>query len=215
MSWNWEDIQLIISARLTRPLPGAAAHEPLRAKPLGPIVPKFEHGVPPRSGSVLLLLCPDSGKILFPLIKRPEYQGMHSGQISLPGGKAEPGESPVDTAIREAHEEIGVKPESVRVLGMLSQFYVIPSNIMVTPVVGVVDCQPDYNPDPTEVVRIVNGNLYDLLPDAAVRIKEIEVAGRYRMLAPHFEIEGEIVWGATAMMLNEFRVILREVIGYT
>lgn len=207
------DLLLAVEEGMKAGLPGARAHEPMRAKPLGPVIPKFEHKTPPRSGSVLLLLCPESGVIRFPLIKRPEYQGMHSGQISLPGGKAEPGELPVQTALREAYEEIGVQPEFVRVLGTLSQFYVIPSNILVTPVVGVSANEPVYCPDASEVVRIIQGNLFDLLADDAVREKEIEVAGRYRMRAPHFEIEGEVVWGATAMMLNEFRVMLREALG--
>ena len=213
MNLSAHDLLLVAEAGLKAGLPGARAHEPMRAKPLGPVIPKFEHNTPPRSGSVLLLLCPESGLIRFPLIKRPEYQGMHSGQISLPGGKAEPGENPVDTALREAHEEIGIDPDSVRVMGTLSQFYVIPSNIMVTPVVGLAVSQPAYCPDASEVVRILHGNLAELLSDEAVKQTEIEVAGRYRMLAPHFEIDGEIVWGATAMMLNEFRTILRETIG--
>lgn len=213
MNLSVVDLLAAVESCMKGGLPGARAHEPMRARPLGPVIPKFEHNSPPRTGSVLLLLCPDSGVIRFPLIKRPEYQGMHSGQISLPGGKAEPGESPVDTALREAHEEIGIDPSSVRVLGTLSQFYVIPSNIMVTPVLGVTVSQPVYCPDASEVVRILQGNLTDLLPDEAVKQKEIEVAGRYRMLAPHFEIEGEVVWGATAMMLNEFRVMLRETLG--
>ncbi len=213
MNVSAADLLLAAEESMKGGLPGARAHEPLRAKPLGPVIPKFEHSTPPRSGSVLLLLCPGSDIIRFPLIKRPEYQGMHSGQISLPGGKAEPGENPVDTALREAHEEIGIDPASVRVLGTLSQFYVVPSNIIVTPVVGLAASQPDFCPDASEVVRILHGNLAELLPDEAIKKKEIEVAGRYRMLAPHFEIEGEIVWGATAMMLNEFRAMLRETLG--
>lgn len=214
LNFSIDELQDLVHQALRVPLPGTRAHEPLRAKPLGPVVPKFNHAVPPRAGSVLLLLCPDSGIIRFPLIKRPEYQGLHSGQISLPGGKAEPGESSIETALREAREEIGVDPVKVKVLGTLSQFYVIPSNFMVTPVVALAEAQPDYQPDAQEVVRILQGNLHELLADDAVRIKEIEVSGRYRMLAPHFEIEGEIVWGATAMMLNEFRIMLRECLGY-
>ncbi|GIV36349.1 MAG: coenzyme A pyrophosphatase [Cyclobacteriaceae bacterium] len=204
------DYQYIKLCLLGNRLPGARAHEPLRAKPIGQEVPRFNHSIPPRKGSVLLLLCPESDNFRFPLIKRPEYAGMHSGQISLPGGKAEPGETPVQTALREANEEIGVDPGAVKVVGCLSDFYVIPSNILVTPVVGILSSRQVFRPDKQEVVRIIEGRLSELLRDDAVKEKEIEVAGRYRMWAPHFEIEGEVVWGATAMMLNEFRVLLRE-----
>ncbi len=204
------DYQYIKLCFLNNTLPGARAHEPLRAKPVGPQIPRFNHSVPPRKGSVLLLLCPESEGFRFPLIKRPEYSGMHSGQISLPGGKAEPGETKIQTALREAREEIGVDPEKVKVVGCLSDFYVVPSNILVTPVVGVLNSRQLFRPHEQEVVRIIEGRISELLRDDAVKEKEIEVAGRYRMWAPHFEIEGEVVWGATAMMLNEFRVLLRE-----
>src|SRR6478609_11481933 len=90
-----------LSTRLTQPLLGSAAHEPMRANPVGPVRPKFEHQLPPKPGSVLILLYEDGRKIKFPLIKRPEYPGAHSGQISLPGGKAEPGENYLQTALRE------------------------------------------------------------------------------------------------------------------
>jgi 8-oxo-dGTP pyrophosphatase MutT (NUDIX family) len=159
---------------------------------------------------VLLLLCADAAGFRIPFIKRPLYSGMHSGQISLPGGKAEEGETPVQTALREASEEIGVDPALVKVAGTLTDFYVIPSNILVTPVVGVVPCRPVYRPDAQEVVKVIEGNLADLLADDAVKEKEIEVGGLYRMLAPHFEVEGEVVWGATAMILNEFRMVMNE-----
>jgi hypothetical protein len=84
---------------------------------------------------------------------------------------------------------------------------------MVTPVVGVTTSPVSFAPDRHEVVRILFGKLSEIIPDQAIKTKEILVANRYRMLAPHFEIDGEVVWGATAMMLNEFRMVLREVVG--
>ncbi len=201
-----------IRNRLGGSLPGSRAHEPLRAKPLGNSIPKFEHTLPPKPGSVLLLLSPQSDTFIFPLIKRPDYSGLHSGQVSFPGGKAETGETAVETALREAKEEIGVDPSAVRVIGQLSSFFVIPSNFMVTPVVGYTQSSVELIPDRHEVARILFGKIADLVGDEAVKTKQIQVAGRYTMEAPHFEIDGEIVWGATAMMLNEFRLILKEII---
>lgn len=202
-----------LEQRLLQPLPGAVAHEPLRATPIGSVIPKFEHKLPPKPGSVLILLYEGAdGRIKFPLIKRPEYMGAHSGQVSFPGGKAETGETIIETALREAEEEIGVKSTDVKVLGRLSDFFVIPSNFMVAPVVGCLDRQAAFAPDPIEVVRILGGDLESLIAEDAARVKEITAAGRFQMMAPHFEVEGEVVWGATAMMLNEFRMVVKEIV---
>jgi 8-oxo-dGTP pyrophosphatase MutT (NUDIX family) len=201
-----------LSIRLTQPLPGSVAHEPMRATPVGPIKSKFEHELPPKPGSVLILLYEDEGKIKFPLIKRPEYLGAHSGQISLPGGKAEPGENYIQTALREGEEEIGVHSAELKVIGRLSDFFVIPSNYMIVPVVAYSITKPKFIPQESEVVKILEGDLDELIGDDAIQTKEILAAKMYPMLAPHFLIEDEIVWGATAMMLNEFRMIVREIL---
>ncbi len=195
---------------LKGPLPGATAHEPLRATAVGEIRPVFEHKTPPKPGSVLILLYPDRGEIRFPLTKRPEYLGAHSGQVSLPGGKAEAGETPIETALREGEEEIGVRASDIEVIGTLSNFFVIPSNFMVTPVVGIQRSKPLFTPDPVEVVRVLEGTVRDLVRDDAVAVKEITAARVYRLQAPHFLIEDEVVWGATAMMLNELRMVMRD-----
>jgi 8-oxo-dGTP pyrophosphatase MutT (NUDIX family) len=201
-----------LSERLKHELPSALAHDPLRAVPVGPFQPKFKSHAPTRPGSVLILLFPDEGDIKFPLIKRPEYIGVHGGQISLPGGKAEAGENSIETALREAEEEIGVDSHSVSILGRLTEFHVIPSNFLITPVVASIERKPEWIPDPYEVAGILTGRISELIREDAVRTTEILAAGQYRMNAPHFNIENEIVWGATAMMLNEFRMVLREII---
>lgn len=209
----WPSLLDQLQQRLQQPLPGAEAHEPLRATPTGLIKPKFDHSLPPKPGSVMILLYPDSGQIKFPLTKRHEYLGAHGGQVSLPGGKAEPGETAIETALRETEEEIGVKAQQIKVIGELSQFFVMPSNFMVIPVVGFVEQRPVYQAQQSEVVRIIEGDISDLIRPDAIRTKEILAAKMYPMLAPHFEIEGEVVWGATAMMLNELRVIVREILA--
>ena len=198
--------------RLKFELPSALAHDPLRAIPVGPNVPKFKTSVPPRPGSVLILLYEENGEIKFPLIKRPDYIGAHGGQVSLPGGKTEPGEDSIQTALRETKEEIGIPGEQINVLGRLTEFHVIPSNYMITPVVASLTGEPVFIPDPYEVSKIIHGTIRNLIKDDAVITKEILAGETYRMQAPHFEIEGEIVWGATAMMLNELRLILREIL---
>jgi 8-oxo-dGTP pyrophosphatase MutT (NUDIX family) len=198
--------------RLKLQLPSALAHDPLRAVPVGPLFPKFKTEAAPRPGSVLILLYEDNGEIKFPLIKRPDYPGTHGGQVSLPGGKMELGEDSIQTALREANEEIGVSGQDVNILGRLSEFHVIPSNYIITPVVGAIPYKPEFIPDAFEVARILEGGIDQLMRDDAVLVTEILAAGQYKMRAPHFIFDEEIVWGATAMMLNEFRVILREIV---
>lgn len=199
-----------LASRLKEELPGSIAHEPLRALPIGNVKPKFEHKSPPKPGSVLILLYEENGNWYFPLTKRQDYLGTHSGQISLPGGKAEPGENAIDTALRETEEEIGIRGTHIEVIGTLSDFFVIPSNFMVTPVVAKLNSAPQFKPDPKEVNKILKGSINDLLTDDAIQIREIVVAKTFEMQAPHFWLDNEIVWGATAMMLNEFRMVLRD-----
>ena len=202
-----------LKERLRHPLPGPVAHERMRAIPKGPLRPQFQHKTPPKAGSVLILLFPDNGRIKFPLTLRADYGGTHSGQVSLPGGKAEPGETIVETALRECQEEIGVMRQRITVIGRLSDFFVIPSNFMVSPVIGFTKARPVYVADPVEVARIMEGDLGRLISDDAIREREILAARQFPMIAPHFEVEDQIVWGATAMMLNELRTIVLEAIG--
>ena len=200
----------LVKERLAGALPGQAAHDIFKATPVGDVRPVFEHQHPPRPGGVLILLYEYNGIVKFPLIRRQEYLGAHSGQVSLPGGKAEAGEDAVGTALRECEEEIGVKRDNVTVLGRLSDFFVIPSNYLVTPIVACIHPKPVFRPDPYEVSHVFEARLQDVLREDAVKQKEILVGGKYRMMAPHFDIENEVVWGATAMMLNELRVVLRQ-----
>ncbi|CAN5320232.1 CoA pyrophosphatase [soil metagenome] len=199
-----------LSDRLRKELPGALAHEPLRAISLGDIRPSFTHKDPPRPGAVVILLYEEDGKLYFPLTQRAEYAGAHSGQISLPGGKSEDGETIDQTGLRETWEEIGIEPGKVEVLGKLSDFFVIPSNFMVTPIVGYHRGVPSFVPDPFEVAKILRGSVEDMSHEDAIQVKEIMAASIFRMQAPHFLIEGQVVWGATAMILNEFRTVLKE-----
>jgi 8-oxo-dGTP pyrophosphatase MutT (NUDIX family) len=178
---NLEELVGKLEQRLKLPLPGAEAHEPLRAVPAGIIKPRFEHKSPPKPGGVLILLYQEEGVIKFPLTQRQDYLGTHGGQISLPGGKAEPDEDIIATALREGEEEIGVDRSSIKVVGQLSNFFVIPSNFMVTPVIGYLASTPRFNPDPKEVARVLEGRVDQLIRPDAVLTKEIIAAKMYPM----------------------------------
>jgi len=151
------------------------------------------------------------GKYYFPLIQRPDYGGVHGGQIGLPGGKEEPHDQDrIATAIRETGEEIGVDVTQINVLGIMTELYVQASNYNVLPVLGYFPHIPEYYPDPLEVSDVIECSLDELLNDDIMKEKELIVQKNLKIRAPYFEIDGHTVWGATAMMLSEFKIILKE-----
>ena len=163
-----------------------------------------------RKGSVLILLYPDQNGLFVPLMVRPVYNGHHSGQISLPGGKQEP-EDPdrIFTALRESHEELGIDPEKVQVLGTLTELYIPPSNFQVLPVVGWTPQKPDFVPDPVEVAAIVEVPLEQLLNNKNIKQTKRLLSTGFSFETPCYFVEEQEVWGATAMILSEFLEVVR------
>lgn len=165
---------------------------------------------PPRLGGVMVLLYPDQHGIHIPLMKRPEYDGAHSGQVSFPGGKLENVDTDlIDTALRETHEEIGVPREQIEVLGNLSELFIIASNFKVLPTVGVVREKPKFIPDPIEVEDVLPMAINALNDYSIRKVKEMRFPP-YTIFSPYFDVRGEVVWGATAMMLSELAELVRE-----
>ena len=193
-----------LRVKLMQPLPGAASQMLMAS-----MRRVMEHGrtkVPDgvKKGGVLVLLYPSDGKIFIVFMKRTEYPGVHSGQVSFPGGGWEPGdESMTKTALREAEEEIGVDQKTVNILGQLSDLFIPPSNFLVTPVVGYTEQRPAFIPDPVEVERILEVSLDHLLLKETRQVREITVFPDNRMRVPCFYAGGDIIWGATAMIINE------------
>ena len=162
--------------------------------------------------SVLMLLYHDNGKVYLPLTKRHDYKGTHGGQISLPGGKHEEGDdSRIATALREAEEEVGVAKNTIEVVGTLSEIYIPPSNFKVLPVVGIHSGKPNFVREEFEVEEIIEAELYDFLDHGNRKSKDIEVRGGVLRDVPYFEIQGHVVWGATAMMMSELIYILENI----
>jgi 8-oxo-dGTP pyrophosphatase MutT (NUDIX family) len=166
-----------------------------------------------KRSSVLILLYPFMDEIGLVLMQRPEYGGVHGGQISLPGGKQEDDdESLVFTALREAQEELGIIPAEVQVLGQLTEMYIPPSNFLVTPVAGFVTHRPSFVADPKEVAGIIEIGLNELLDERNRKMKKMKIRYGFSLKVPCYEISGHVIWGATAMILSEFREVVLETI---
>jgi 8-oxo-dGTP pyrophosphatase MutT (NUDIX family) len=169
-----------------------------------------------RPAAVLVLLAPDAaGDARVLLIRRTSYDGHHSGEVSFPGGAAEPGDaSLVDTALREATEEVGLDAETIglRVIGELEPFWIPVSNFRVTPVIALADRLPQaWRADPREVAAIVEAPVAAFLPDAEITIMERDVREwriRYGAYALPELGDGPAVWGATARILGQLGSLL-------
>jgi 8-oxo-dGTP pyrophosphatase MutT (NUDIX family) len=164
----------------------------------------------PRRAAVLVLLYPHEGRVCFPLMRRTVLGvDAHSGQISLPGGSREPQETPEQTALREAHEELGIRLDQVRVLGRLSPHFIPVSGFRVVPVVATAAHAPDYRPDPKEVDAVLVSSLDELdLPGSEGTFAR-EIRGRSYDI-PCWRLGGShVLWGATAMILAELLAVAR------
>jgi 8-oxo-dGTP pyrophosphatase MutT (NUDIX family) len=162
-----------------------------------------------RVAAVLILLYPEKGSIHTVLMQRPEYEGVHGGQISFPGGKQErEDENIVQTALREAYEETGIDPSKVEVIGTLTPLFIPVSNMIVTPVLGWTDEKPLFNYRPEEVVFLIDADLMRLIKPSIVRTKPFEIRGEL-VQVKYFHYDDNIIWGATAMILHELLVIIK------
>jgi 8-oxo-dGTP pyrophosphatase MutT (NUDIX family) len=164
-----------------------------------------------RSAAVLaLLFADDAGLARIVLTERLSYDGYHSGEVSLPGGKAEPDDpGPVETALREAAEEVGLDATAaaVTVVGTLDEVFIPVSDFRITPVVAVAARAPLLTPNPAEVARILEPPVSTFLPDAPVEIVE-RVIRDWPLRYGGYRIEGFHVWGATARILGQLGAIL-------
>lgn len=154
-----------------------------------------------KPSSVLLLLFIEKNELFVCLIKRPATMKHHAGQIALPGGRIDFGETPLETALRETWEEIGITADKIEILGSLSELFVDVSGFLIRPFVGWLNEKPVFKINPAEVEKTL---LFPLLrfKDQLEETELETISGR--LTVPCFHFENEVVWGATAMILSEF-----------
>lgn len=197
---------------LTRPLPGLEAQLTMAPSPrVGWDPLKVPDGT--RTGAALVLVYPHNDTFVMPLTVRASSLRNHTGQVSLPGGRVDEGETIEAAALREAEEEIGVARGSVRVLGRLTPLHIPVSNFLLHPVVGFVPARPQFLRAEWEVARIIEPTLAQLREPATIKreVRHRTTAGETIQIdVPFYDVDSEKVWGATAMVLAEFCAILPE-----
>jgi 8-oxo-dGTP pyrophosphatase MutT (NUDIX family) len=162
-------------------------------------------GIALRYASVALPVFVKDGAWHIALMKRTEYPGVHSGQISIPGGEVEAHDADrLATALREFEEEMGVDLSQAPIVQGLSERFIPPSRFVVTPFVALLEGEPEWEVDPAEVARVLTLPVSALLDDRSMQSVPIEIKRGVRVELPAYQWDGEVIWGATAIMLTEF-----------
>ncbi len=200
-------IELRLLAAFGGSLPGLEAHHRLAPVPRAPW-PAGTSADAPRMAAALLLLYPlPNGDVALPLTVRSEGLARHSGQVSLPGGVLDDGETVEQAALREAGEEVGLDPRLIRILGQLTPIAIPVSGFLLHPIVGVAEERPDFQPAVGEVDHILEVPLVDF-GDPARLHRGQRVRDGLPIEYAYFDLSGHQVWGATAMVLAELLVAL-------
>ncbi|GGG58558.1 NUDIX hydrolase [Bizionia arctica] len=167
-----------------------------------------------KMAGVMALFYPDTlQQTHLVLILRKTYKGVHSAQVGFPGGKLEITDSSIKAAaIRETFEEIGVPQNDIEVLKKLTQVYIPPSNFFVQPFIGISRMTPKFIKQDEEVEAILEISLIDFINENNVVTKTVSTSYNVDVLVPAFNLNGHVVWGATAMMLSEIKDLLKELL---
>ncbi len=146
------------------------------------------------------------------LILRKTYKGVHSAQVGFPGGKLEEGETIQDAALRETEEEVGIPRDAISVLKKLTEIFIPPSNFFVQPFLGITTDTPKFVPQEVEVEALIEVSLVDFMDDGNITTQNLSTSYATSIEVPAFKLNEHIIWGATAMMLNEVRELLKKVL---
>ncbi|MBI4649504.1 MAG: CoA pyrophosphatase [Bacteroidia bacterium] len=163
------------------------------------------------NASVLILLYPNNNEPYSVFILRHKYNGPHSEQICLPGGKSNNKEDIIETALRETREELGIETKTIKVIGCLTSLHIPVSNITVFPVVAYLNKRPDFKPNKKEVKELIEIRVEDLLLSKNIKTKILEI-NEQKITVPYYLAQEFHIWGATAMILSEFLEIFKKLI---
>lgn len=193
-------------------LPGEEAHISMMPvnRPLSSNAIKKAINV--KESAVAVVLFEENGMQHCTLIQRPSYEGNHSGQVSFPGGKREKNDENLSfTAIRECWEEVGIRLTENHLIGKLTSVYIPVSNFHVEPFLFFYPEIPEFKPDEREVESIFTITINDLLDDSNLSTMEVMISDAVKMKnIPCFQISDKQIWGATALILNELKFILKK-----
>lgn len=206
-----KDWQERLKQKLMEPKPGRDAHDKMSSLKRQTETPDEIPGNA-RKAAVLILLKENEDSLVFPLIQRPSYDGVHSGQMAFPGGKYdETDEDLIETALRECSEEIGINVDRDKVLGTLSDIYIPPSNMHVVPVVANYNQVFDYDIDEYEVDKVVETTIAHIQNIDNQKEYVINLDNGLKYKTPAFDVYGHTVWGATAMILSELLMVIEKI----
>jgi len=211
---DFESFKIRLKERLKQPLPGEAVQFKMAPVRRLTFQEYYELGNrnPVRS-AVLICLYPFNDAVFTVLMLRPSKQGVHSDQVSFPGGRYEDGDGDLQmTALREAHEEMGINRQSVEVIGPLTQVYIPVSNSLVQPFIGVVSDQPIFRKHDVEVSEIIEADVRIFLDPTIKGNGSFPTLNNLQIEAPFYNLANHRIWGATAMMLSELEVILLDIL---
>jgi 8-oxo-dGTP pyrophosphatase MutT (NUDIX family) len=193
---------------------GEEAHIKMAPKERITLMKNFDVAISnPKKASILMLIYPKKSKSHLVLILRASYNGVHSSQVAFPGGKVESFDANYRaTALRETQEEIGVSPEKITIIKDFTPIYIPPSNFMVFPFLGFSSEELIFRKDPEEVSGTIELPLDLFLDDRILSSQIMNTSYMDFLEVPGFQIENDFVWGATAMMLNELKEVLKSVL---